>query len=66
MGKRIITPMNKTNVASPGCPASMAELRRGLHERVERIAEVCENFDGGFLAFDKWLWFVEAHLQAER
>jgi hypothetical protein len=31
-----------------------------------RIAEVCENFDGGFLAFDKWLWFVEAHLQAER
>jgi len=44
----------------------MAELRRGLHERVERIAEVCENFDGGFLAFDKWLWFVEAHLQADR
>jgi hypothetical protein len=47
--------MDKTNAPAPSCPASTSELRRGLHERLDGIADVCENFDGGFLAFEKVL-----------
>jgi Uncharacterised protein family (UPF0236) len=47
--------MNKTNGTTPACPASTSELRRGLHEQVDRIAAVCENFDGDFFAFEKML-----------
>jgi hypothetical protein len=47
--------MNQCKVASPNCPESTAELREGLHKLVDRVSAVCENFDGGFFAFEKAL-----------
>jgi hypothetical protein len=47
--------MTNTKAAGPACPVSASELRRRLHERVDRIADVCESFSGGFLAFEMQL-----------
>jgi hypothetical protein len=47
--------MNNTNATGPDCPASTSELRQGLHELLDRIADVCENFGGGFFSFEKTL-----------
>jgi hypothetical protein len=55
LGKENYAPMDKTNAAGPRCPACTSELRRGLHDWVDRVADVCENFDGRFHAFEKEL-----------
>lgn len=54
--------MSEGNPAHNDCPVSTASLRQQLHERVDRLADFCETFDGRFLPLEKklqdYLWEV--------
>ncbi len=45
--------MSESNPTGQGYPASPAALRQQLHEEVDRIADLCETFEGRFFAFEK-------------
>jgi hypothetical protein len=55
IGREDYAPMNKSKPAGGSCPACPSEQRRELHAWVDRVADVCESFEGRFHAFEKEL-----------
>jgi hypothetical protein len=47
--------MTQVKDAALPCPESTTDLRRQLHQQVDRLADWCEQFDGRFFAFEKQL-----------